>query len=446
MAKAKEYNYKFDDLYPKQIFKNFTAMFQAITGEKPPTGSRNRVAVERELSKYIDFGKLSEIDTNASPWAYIVKEVYDTPRTLAENRGKSGKYADYLKPLLLVSCGFSGFDGKMYKLANQMGILGKYTIDMLENTAVWKSKNKIDKTEFNPWAINEDMLPGKQQYFRSLWGQIRNAIERSLDSLQKEGIIKWRYYHQLIPSVWIDIEESEKRRTKSKAELEIDKEKREELLKEIENDNNSVLKTETLERLNIYSKGWPCESIQCDAYKGVLHISGRDFIIEFPLRATAEQEAAICNLEDFMRQYTYKKCYKLNQLPSMEETPNAFKFFQDVNLRKTYKQLVQEMYPWLIECKVIWKELEYEIIGTTAQIDQYINLQTFDYEKCEESLSCEFLNYMDSHMGKIQFQPTFDTRSDLKRKSVGERIPANPLEQSKSACKLHDELKSYYKI
>ena len=63
------------------------------------------------------------------------------------------------------------------------------------------------------------------------------------------------------------------------------------------------------------------------------------------------------------------------------------------------------MYPWLIECKVIWREVKYEITGMPEQIDKYIDLQSFDYEKCMESLSCAFLKYMDSHIDKIKATP-----------------------------------------
>lgn len=74
---------------------------------------------------------------------------------------------------------------------------------------------------------------------------------------------------------------------------------------------------------------------------------------EFLIRATEKQEDAIVNLEQFMRQYAYKKCYKLKSLPSVKEILNEFEFFQNSHLAKTYKQMVKEMYPWLIECKVI---------------------------------------------------------------------------------------------
>ena len=247
-----KYKYNFLNVKQGQLFKDFTALFETVTGEKPPNGARNRAAIERELSRHISYCKASEINPEVtSKRAIIVKEIYNTPLKLEENRGKHGKYSDHLKPLLLLSCGCSSFEGKMCRLSNSLGIFEKYTLDKLNNTEVWDSKSKIDRLEFNPWEIKEDMMPGKQQYLRKLWNQIRTAIERSLKSLQEDGIVEWTYYHKLKPDVLTDIAGRKERRLKSSAELQEDNNRREKLLEEISSDANSVLRPETLEQLNI---------------------------------------------------------------------------------------------------------------------------------------------------------------------------------------------------
>ncbi len=445
----KKYNYNFDILEKGQQFKDFTALFETITGKKPSTGAKNRVAYERELSRHINYCKASEVNPEiTSKRAIIVKEIYDTPLKLEENRGKRGKYSDHLKPLLLLSCGFSSFNGKMCRLSNCLGIFERYTLHQLDNTEVWKSKSKIDKLEFDPWKIKEKMMPGEQQYLRTLWNQIRAAIERSLDSLQKEGIVEWTYYHKLKPDVLIDVEGRKEKRFKSKYELQEDNNKREKLLKEISSDTNSVLLPKTLEQLNIYSQYWENE-IDCLTLKDAIYINDMRIPDEFLICTTKRQEDAIANLEQFMRQYAYKKYYKLEKLPSVKEISNEFEFFQNSHLAKVYKRMVKEMYPWLIECKVIWKEVEYRVVAESDQIDRYISSSDFNSEISKESLSKEFLKYMNSHMEEIMFLPTLATESDLKGRRFGKAtgpMMEKPISMSKAACELHEKLQQFYEI
>lgn len=444
-----KYNYNFSNLKKGQQFKNFTALFEAITGQKPSTGARNRAAYERELSRYIKYCKASEINPRiTSKRAIIIKEIYDTPLKLEENRGKHGKYSDHLKPLLLLSCGYSSFEGKMCRLSNRLGIFERYTLHQLNNTEVWSSKNKINKLEFNPWAIKEDMIPGKQQYLRTLWNQIRAAIERSLNSLQKEGIVEWRYYHKLMPDVLIDIEGRKEKRLKSKHELQKDDNRRNKLIEEIRLDENCVLVPKTLDQLNIYNKHWE-NNIDRAMLEESIYIDNMSLSSESVIRATAEQEKAIANLEQFMRQYAYKKCYRKNKLSPIEEIPNEFEFFQNSDLTRIYKKLVKEMYPWLIECKVMWKEVEYRVVGETHQLECYINSPEFDSETSKELLSKEFLRYMDTHMEKIMFLPTPETEFDLKGKHFGKEtgpIMEKPISMSKAACELHEKLQQFCEI
>lgn len=444
-----KYKYNFFNVKQGQLFKDFTALFETITGEKPPTGARNRAAIKRELSRHISYCKASEINPEVtSKRAIIVKEIYNTPLKLKENRGKHGKYSDHLKPLLLLSCGYASFEGKMCRLSNSLGIFEKYTLDKLNNTEVWDSKSKKDRLEFNPWEIKEDMMPGKQQYLRKLWNQIRTAIERSLKSLQEDGIVEWTYYHKLKPDVLTDIAGRKERRLKSSAELQEDNNRREKLLEEISSDANSVLRPETLEQLNIYSKSWD-NCIDRDILEKAVYINDMSIPDEFLIRATKKQEAAIANLEQFMRQYTYKRCYKLKSLPSVKEISNEFEFFQNSYLARIYKQMVKEMYPWLIECKVMWKEVEYRVVGDSHQLEYYINSPEFDSEAAKESLSKEFLRYMNTHMQDTVFLPTSNTMSDIKEKRFGKStgpLMEKPIAMSIAACKLHEKLRQFYEI
>ncbi len=441
-----KYKYNFQNVKKGQQFKDFTAFFQAITGQKPQTGAKNRAAIERELSKYISYCKASEIKPEiSSKRAIIIKEIYDSPRKIDENRGRHGKYANYLKPLLLLSCGYSSYEGKMYRLANSLGIFSQYTFDQLKNAENW---NRRDKMEFNPWSIKGDMRPGKEQYLRSLWNLIRTTIERNLISMQKEGILEWTYYHKFTPDILIDIDGRKERRFKSKTELKQDNKRRQRFLEEIEKDKNAILLPETLEYLNIYSKKWDSyidqNTLKQEAYRNNMYIPS-----EYAVLATPEQECAIANLEQFMRQYAYKEYYKQEKFPPVEDITNEFEFFQNSHLLRIYIQLIETMYPWLIECKAIWKEVKYQVVGDASQIERYINVSSFDSELAKESLSKEFLRYMDTHLEQIMFLPTKNTLSDLKEKQFGKRtgpIMERPVSSSKSACALHEKLKQFYPI
>ena len=114
--------YNFNNIHEGQVFKNFTELVKAVTGEKLSTGAKNRQAVKNVLYKHIDYCTASEYNADiTSSRALIVTKIYDTPRIPEEHRGKHGVYADYLRPLLLTSCGHS-FRGKICTLVNRLGV------------------------------------------------------------------------------------------------------------------------------------------------------------------------------------------------------------------------------------------------------------------------------------------------------------------------------------
>lgn len=446
MAKSKNYTYDFTNIQEGEVFKNFTELFKTVTGKKPPTGAKNRQAVENVLHQYIDYCKASEANSDIKPSrALIVTKVYDTPRTVKENRGSHGEYADYLRPLLLTSCDKS-FSGKMSTLANNLGIFKKYTTRQFCH--LQDGNAHIDWSEFNPWATQEYTSAGVQRYKRYLWNQIRDKIKSSLDSLQNAGILQWNYYHQLIPSILVAVEETHQKRPKSREELWNDEKKRAELWNEVGHDTNSVLLPETLYQLNIHSSMWP-NNVSYESYRDSIYTNSPNSPYEFPLRATKEQEAAIENLNAFMRQYAYKKLYKMKTLPSTEEVEvsDTYRFFTNPQLSKTYMALVKETYPWLIECKAIWKEVEYNICENSERAPHYIDLQSFDKEDYQNILSRKFIEYMDSHMDRTYFTP--NNASELKEHQIGHigTVLCNySLNHSIQACELHESLKALYNI
>lgn len=444
---SKKYIYNFNNIHEGQVFKNFTELVKAVTGEKLSTGAKNRQAVKNVLYKHIDYCTASEYNADiTSSRALIVTKIYDTPRIPEEHRGKHGVYADYLRPLLLTSCGHS-FRGKICTLVNRLGVFKEYTFPLFFNTHLQEQGNatKFHWTEFNPWTTHENTSMGVQKYKSTLWYQIRNTVTGNLDSLQKDGILEWNYYYQFIPSILIDIDGTHQKRPKSLNELQVDKQKRDSFLEEVAHDTNSVLLPETLHQLNIYSDAWSHE-VNYDAYRDRIYASDPNNPSEFPLRTTAEQEAAIENLNAFMRQYAYMKFYNLQALPSIEEedVSSSYKFFNNPSLSMAYKKLVAETLPWLIECKVMWRELEYHVFKNSEPVNRYTNSQTFDKKQYQDVLSQTFIQYMDSHMDKIQFVP--NDSSDLNGTHIGRLPNTMPLNRSNSACAFHDRLKGLYNI
>ena len=71
-----KYNYNFFNVKQGQLFKDFTALFETVTGEKPSTGARNRAAYERELSRHIKYCKACEINPEiTTKRTIIVQEI-----------------------------------------------------------------------------------------------------------------------------------------------------------------------------------------------------------------------------------------------------------------------------------------------------------------------------------------------------------------------------------
>ena len=428
-------------LYVGQRFSNFTNLYTFLTGEPLPAGGRNKDFIEKQLSQHIRYCKVSEIDPNEkAKRAIIITEIFETPQLLPENRGKAGKYADYLKPLLLAQKSFSG---KFCGLCNTLGIFKKFFDFQYGSSKPGKGNYKywIDR---NLWEIEKAMAPGEIEYRSNMQLQINKAMERALNSLQKEGLIEWRYYYQLRPDVTIDIEESHHRRPQSKEILSKRQNDRETFWKKLAGDENLLLHPKSLDVLNIFSPGWGGSLSKAD-YIGLVI---RDDCKTFPIRATPIQEEAIRELELFMRQYAYKEYHKKESLPAVADLPKEYEFFQDRQLAYCYKRIIKEMYPWLIACK-IWREIGYEVIASEEQIARYIGPK-FEKNECAEKVSCAFLQYMDEHMAKIMFVPD-KARKDLNKfvfgKSRGQIAQTEQaIAESVSATKLHGVLKTLYPI
>ncbi len=268
-------------------------------------------------------------------------------------------------------------------------------------------------------------------------------MRRVLDSLEKEGLIKWCEYYQLVPSVVRNIPDSYYKRSIVRGEVGARNAERQSFLDAIMEDPNVVLRPELLCTLNIHDKSWDNE-ISCKEYMDFARINNWHLP---PIRASKKQEAAIQNFELFVRQYAYKECESLDSFPALEDIPNEFEFFQVEKWVTFYKQHIKEYSPWLLGCDSIWKELEYEVTGSPEQIDRYLDMESFDAEEASRQLSCAFVSYMEKHLDSINFFSPIGTFQDLRCLLRNKpRSGEWPLKKSKSACKLHEQLKRQFNM
>ncbi len=146
----------------------------------------------------------------------IVTEVYDPPLPAETDRGRSGEYIKLLRPLLLSQV---AFDGKLCALCNLMGLFDAYMEVLKENPvvkrklAVIKNDNDLDiwKPEFYPKI-------GERYYASILKGNLRRRIKYALDSLQRQGIIRWKEITHIVPDICTETDEGAEERPEAQSE------------------------------------------------------------------------------------------------------------------------------------------------------------------------------------------------------------------------------------
>lgn len=431
-----------------QTFKSFAELYRLLTDEDPPTGKKNQDARKSQFKKYFEWKPLKDVDPNiTSKRAIIITKIYDSPITIPENRGKQGKYSDYLKPLLLLH---GSFNGTVSMLFWKLEIFKRFYGERYKEHLPYELWRKSDSIDLLPWRIpdSERKLLGLGEYIykRKLWHCMRTAAERSLKSLQQEGKIKYKNYYQILPDYLTDIEETNKKRPKTKPEIQQENRAREVFLHEVCSDPNCILDFEQIIILDIFSKEWAGEKSK-ETYRQMVCAAKSDILRCFPLRATSEQEKAIEHLETFLRQYTYKKYKNMVKFPAIEDVPDEFKFFSNPGLNYLYMQNVKALFPLLVRCKKAWKEMEYTVIEKPNSTD----LPSIDF--LSEKLSIAFFEYMDKQMNKVEIFPRKKDVSDIKNywrifdddypeeKFIGRLFP---LKRSISAERLHNTLKQLY--
>ena len=93
MAKQTEsFKYVTENIHEGEQFPSFSKLFQAVTGRKPPTGKRNLNIVKSNLSRYLEYQKLCEVDPLCTKKnAVIVTKIHSPPLPKEyDGRGRHG--------------------------------------------------------------------------------------------------------------------------------------------------------------------------------------------------------------------------------------------------------------------------------------------------------------------------------------------------------------------
>lgn len=120
----------------------------------------------------------------------IVTEVYDPPLPAETDRGRSGEYIKLLRPLLLSQV---AFEGKLCALCNLMELFDAY-MEVLKENPIVKIKLAVIKNESDLDIWKPELYPkiGERYYVSILKGNLRRRIKYALDSLQGQGIVRWK--------------------------------------------------------------------------------------------------------------------------------------------------------------------------------------------------------------------------------------------------------------
>lgn len=389
-------NYKFNisEVHEGQIFPSFKALFQTVTGREPPTGKKNLEIAKKNLARYVEYRPLMEVDPTAtSKRAVIITAIHEDPLPMEDHRGERGTYADFMRPLVLK---LPEFEGKMYALCNELGLFSKYFQEVKRSSVVRDMLGRNGEFEYNLWNTNEKLLLGEREYNALLYRQLRDVLKRTLESLQKKGILEWKYIFKCQPDLFYDVGNGRYRK-KSMVELEGEKQT---YLQEIQKEAgraNALLKAELVAPLINgidISDTWTKR-------KYSVYGEDRHEVVD----CTPQQEAAIQNYQLYVRQLAYQKHFKLEELPKgdLEIITNEGKFFANPALAKAYQRMDEKLRPNLFGKVKFWKEVYYKVVDS-ERAKAYRPEGFSKDEDYAAQVSKEVLHYMEKQLKKCEVE------------------------------------------
>ena len=418
-----------------QTFPSETALFDTLVEAGVSTlgsyrsGGHNKDVARKEAGRYVEYKPTREIDPNCKlKRQCTVIKVYDTPKKKVNKSGKSGKYINHLRPLIVMHDSFQGTKAELF---DGWGLYDPYKgIGVAVETSY----------AFNPWRISYNASLGDEAYRRAMNYQEKECLERALNSLQKEGILTWKKLLKYTPWIETDGRNDSVFRVQTYQEWEDIHQNRLSLIQHIAEDEGCVLNPE------LYAAAF--EADMYEHYEDDYYANGKKPEV---YTATPEQQAWYENYCDFLRQSSVTQCKgedkknkdtkngqdKQGTYIAQDKLPSLYDFWQKPQYRKKYVQLDRQWKEQLLGWRSAWWEYEYEIINHQAA-EQY---KVEDTAKEVEALRAEFLKYMDGQMLHAKLD-TQDLRDEEDLQELGE-IPAQKvtLHSSNSARDLHRKLK-----
>ena len=431
-----------------QTFPSEMALFDTLVEAGVSTlgsyrsGGHNREVARKEAGRYVEYKPTREIDPNCkSKRQCTVIEVYESPKTKVNKSGKSGKYINHLKPLIVKHDTFQGTKAELF---DSWGLYDPYKgIGIAVETT----------HAFNPWRVPYNASLGDEAYRRAMNYQEKECLERALNSLQKEGILTWRKPLKYSPRIETDGENDSSDRAQSCQEWENIHQNRLKLIQQTAEIEGCALEPE------LYAAAF--EPDMYERYKDDYYINKNKPMV---YTATPEQQAWYENYCLFLRQSAVTECAeeekekgkgvqggqkkpdsqdtkdgqeKKEKYIALEKLPDLHDFWSNPRYAKKYIRLDKHWKGQLLGWRSVWKEYEYEIINHQAA-EQY---KVEDTAKEIEALRAEFLKYMDGQMLHVKLD-TKDLREEEDLQELGE-IPAQKvtLHSSNSARDLHRKLK-----
>lgn len=162
-----------------KTYKNYKKICEAM-GWKVKGGNAKQSQL-KDLERYCKYDKEGN--------KFIVTEIYNSPLPKVENRGRSGKYNDYLEKLLinmLSSCPIDNNTKAMNVCRNglylQLHLINKnYSIGRV-------NMNKLSRKLKVP-------IDSVYDFYNSTNKKLSSNVERALNRLQNQCLIKWEYRH-----------------------------------------------------------------------------------------------------------------------------------------------------------------------------------------------------------------------------------------------------------
>ena len=396
------------------------------------SGGRNKELARKEANRYIEYKPLSEVDPNyKKKRAVTITKVRDPPMPKEDGRGSSGRYADYLRPLIVYTAMDHQFRGTKAELFDRWGVYDNYREEQIKNGLFNPNKGH----SFNPWSIKKDMQPGETKYCQIISFKERNSLETALDSLSKEGVIEWSKYTRYVPIIKTTELINSVERLKTWKEYMEDCDKRLNMVIQLAEIENCTISPELFKTGLYVSQGTYNEWSQL-----YYSSNGEQLPDE---RATVEQGVMYENYQAFIRQLTVRECSHSKALCSPDAIPDKFDIFTDWTYRRKYNELDKSWKGQLLGWEQVRQELYFKMIDEGRAIKY---LEQYSAELAFE-LACEYILYMDEHMDKekLYYPPNYTSDFEGIISNDGS-MRLFPLNTSKSAIVLNKKLIELYNL